>query len=350
MTAEEFLEATYTDEYKNISPDKLNVYLNPYALSLAYAATDAIYDINLRDINKWVGEDDERYNPDGMTSPFKRMNALFSAILGEEIEVFKAATQNGEPIVSGGVEVKPIVNEHNKYVGKKDETITYSYTVPEGVEIYSYFPAFYSRAIKLSSSTMKIADGTTSLDSCNARIVHLGHTEGTEYKLTVTINNTTDGGQFYTMVDESYIYYVDTEALEDAVSRIKKEQLVIDENYKDDDIRGTIYTSKANKTVLTTIPYDKGWEVYVDGKRVETREAVDALIAFEIENIGEHTVRFVYRSMPIKAGLIISLTSLAGFILIIIFEDKLKKLAIVNAIFVVEEPTEDEIILNNKKK
>ncbi len=348
MTTEEFLKATYSEEYKNISADKLNVYLNPFALSLAFGATDAIYDVDLKDLNTWVGEDDERYNPDGLTSPFKRMNAIFSAILGKEVEVFKPATQNGDPTVSEGVEAS-VSSEHNKYVGKEGK-ITYSYTVPENVELFLYFPAFYNRAIKLSSSTMSIADGTSSLDKCNDRIVHLGHTEGTEYSLTVTINNDTGGGQFYTMLDDSYIYYVDMDVFEDAINTVKQEQFIIDEDYKDDDIRGTIHTSKSNKTILTTIPYDKGWEVYVDGKKVETVEAVDALVSFEIEDAGDHTLRFVYRSSAFKIGIVITLASLAGFILIIIFEDKLKRLRFVKAVFVVEEPETDNELPVKKKK
>jgi len=322
----------------------LNVYLNKYALSLAFAANDEALGINLKDYNIWSGEDDERHNPDGYTSPFTRINALVTAILGEDetVEVFKPAVQQGQPKVSDGVKATQSSN-HYKYEGSKGE-ITYTYTVPEGVELYLYFPAYYNRAIKLSSKTMTIFDGTKSLDKCNDRIVDLGWTKGTTYELKVTINNTTgsNGGQFYTMLDESFIYYVDMEVFEDVINKISREMMIMDETYEDDDITGIITTLENNRTIMTTIPYDAGWEVYVDGVRVETQEALNSLVSFEIADAGEHTVRFLYRPMTFKVGIVVTLISIAGFILIIIFEKKLRSLRLVKALFVIDYVEEPE--------
>lgn len=338
VSVDQLIEATFSDEYKDLSAADLNVYLNKYALSLAFAADESALDINLKDYNIWSGEDDERYNPEGYTSPFTRINALITAILGEEetVEVFKPAIQEGQPTVSEGVKASQSSN-HFKYEGSKGE-ITYTYTVPEGVELFLYFPAYYNRAIKLSSSTMDIFDDTKSLDKCNERIVDLGFSEGTSYELKVTINNTSGdkGGQFYTMLDESFIYYVDMEVLEEAFAKISQEEMVMDETYKDDEITGTITTLEDNRTILTTIPYDAGWEVYVDGVRVETQEAVDALISFEITDAGEHDIRFLYRPATFKIGIAVTIASSAIFVLIIIFEKYLKKLWVVKTIFVVE--------------
>ena len=338
MTVEELMEATFSDEYKDMTAADINVYLNKYALSLAFAADPDALSINLKDFNTWVKETEEKYNPDGYTSPFTRINALITAILGEDeiVEVFKPAIQNGDPKVSDGVTATQSSN-HYKFEGSKGE-ITYSYTVPEGVELYLFFPAYYNRAIKLSSKTMPIFDDTKSLDKCNDRIVDLGWSEGTSYELKVTINNTTGdkGGQFYTMMDDSFIYYADLELLEEVVARIRTEGMVMDSEYKDDDITGKITTLKDNRTILTTIPYDAGWEVYVDGERVETTEAVNALVAFEIADAGEHTIRFLYRPVTFKLGITVTIIAIAGFVLIIIFEKRLRKLWIVKTFFVVE--------------
>lgn len=351
MTVEELKEATFSDEYKDLTAADINVYYNKYALSLAFAADASALDVNLKDYNVWVDEEDERRNPDGYTSPFTRINALITAILGESetVEVFKPATQEGAPAVSDGVKATQSSN-HYKYEGSKGE-ITYTYTVPENAELYLYFPAFYNRAIKLSSPTMTIFDETKSLDKCNDRIVDLGWSTGTSYKLKVTINNTSgdNGGQFYTMLDDSFIYYVDMEVLESVVARIKSEQMVMDEQYEDDEITGSITTLKDNRTILTTIPYDAGWEVYVDGERVETTEAVNALVSFEIAEAGEHEIRFLYRPATYKVGITVTLVSLAGFILIIILEKKLRGLRLVKAFFVVEYTEEQEILVAEDK-
>ena len=338
MTLDELKEATFADQYKDLDASMINVYKNPYALSLAFAANPESFDLNMKDYNIFVNQEKnpEKYNPDGYKSPFTRLNALITAILDEDetVEVFKPATMNGDPTVSDGVKVS-VSSNHNKYEGEKGDSITYSYTVPEGVNLYLYFPAYYNRAIKLSSDTMKIADGTTKLDSCNERIVELGYTTGTEYKLTVKIDS--DSNLFYTMLDDAYVYYVDMDVLNEAFSRLQSEQMIMSADYNDDDISGTITTLKDNRTILTTIPYDKGWEVYVDGERVETTEALDSLVAFNIESAGDHSIRFLYRPTTFKLGITISAISFACFILILVFEKKLKKIAFIRNVFTVPE-------------
>ena len=339
MTLEELQEATFADEYKDYSSDDINVYYNPYALSLAFAASDDIFDVNMKDHNAYVKEDDEKYNPQGYTSPFTRVNALFTAILGEEetVEVFKPAIQNGEPETDNAVAT--LSSGHNKYKGNGNTaTVTYSYTVPENTMLYVFFPAYYNREIKLSSSTVKIFDGTTKLTKCNDRIVELGYVDGTEYSLKVTINNSRD--EFYTKDDDAFIYYVDMELLKKVSERIQANQFIPNAEYKEDDISGTLTTANDDQLILTTIPYDKGWNVYVDGEKVEITEAADALVAFRIDDAGEHTVRFKYASTAYRMGLAITLISLAAFVLIIVFEKKLKRITLVKAFLDVEANSE----------
>ena len=114
---------------------------------------------------------------------------------------------------------------------------------------------------------------------------------------------------------------------------IQQNQLVIDKNYKEDDIKGTLKTENDDQLIMTTIPYDEGWNVYVDGKRVETFEISNALVGFRIDEAGEHSVRFLYRSKAFTAGIIISVVSIALFVLIVVLENKIKRLAFVRAFF-----------------
>ena len=348
VTEEELCEMTFADEYKDYSSADLKVYYNKNALSLAFAVDDDIFDVNMADHNNNVDEDDEKYNPDGYTSPFTRVNALVTAILGEDetVELFKPATQNGDPYLDGATVTTS--SKHYKYKGDSGQ-ITYSYTVPQGTMLYAFFPAYYNREIKLSSDTAKIFDGTTKLAKCNDRIVELGYVLGNQYSLTVTINNTRD--EFYTKMDDSFIYYVDKELLNTVMSEIKENEMIIDADYKEDDIPGTITTANDDQLILTTIPYDEGWDVYVDGKKVEITKALDSLISFRIDDAGEHSIRFKYRSTPFKLGGCISIVSISVFALIIIFEKKLKRVGIVNRFFFpAENATVDSAETDKKKK
>ena len=344
------------NKYENYHASDLNVYENPYALPLAFGADSDVLDVNFLDqyIEAWVDKDDERFNPNGYASPFERLNAIYTAILGEDetVEIFKPAIQNGEPTLSSGVSVNSEAHQesigHYKYTGDKGGKITYSYTVKEGVMLYLYFPSFYTRQIRIDSPTMPIFDATAealdknnyTLSSCNERIVELGYTTGTQYTLNVTIDNS--GGLFYTKIADSYIYYLDEELLASVTDRIKEEAFVIDENYRDDFINGTIHTSTNNRTVLTTIPYDEGWRVFVDGKLVEITEAANALIAFEIENAGTHTLTFVYISTPVAVGAVISFVSLSAFVSLFIIDIYLKKSKFVKSVLYVKSNNSEE--------
>ncbi len=359
MTVEELAEATATskDLYKNLDATMLNVYLNQYALSLAFASGSGIYDINMKNYgNDFV--DAEKYpekyadiqNPDGYKNPFDRMNAIVTAILGEEetVEIFKPATLVGDPVLSEGVTTREY-REHIEYK-KNGGTITYTYDVPENVELYLYFPTYFNRKVDISSPTMPIfdetikagwkVDGIEKPDYCNDRLFDLGFSTATKYSLKVKINNTTQDGTFVVLKDTSYVYYLDKEVLEDAFSRIQAEQLIIDEDYKDDDFSGTITTLSDNRTIMTSIAYDEGWKVYVDGKQVEIKEALGALISFEIEDAGEHTLRLVYSPITYNAGLVITVVSCAAFVAIIILEKYWKRIGFIKSVFVVEEPKE----------
>ena len=152
------------------------------------------------------------------------------------------------------------------------------------------------------------------------------------------------------ITQDSYIYYVDMDVMKDAFARIKEHQMVISDDYKEDDIRGTINTANNNQLVMTSIPYDEGWKIYVDGKKVEPVEISDALVGFYVEDAGDHEIRFLYRSNAFMIGLMITVISLSAFVLIIIFEKKLKSIKLIRTFFSVESNTSNTVKNTSNKK
>ena len=71
--------------------------------------------------------------------------------------------------------------------------------------------------------------------------------------------------------------------------------------------------------MFTTIPYDEGWKVYVDGERVDIYKTCDALLAFDITE-GVHTVEMKYFSKAMTVGLILSVSGLAIFVGMILLD------------------------------
>ena len=106
---------------------------------------------------------------------------------------------------------------------------------------------------------------------------------------------------------------------------LEKPQLVIDEASEDDNIFGTMTTAISNQTVLTTIPYDEGWQVYIDGERVEIYETLDALMAFDVAESGDHNVELKYMPTVYKFGTYLSIVAIISFLALIVIDFILKK-------------------------
>lgn len=77
--------------------------------------------------------------------------------------------------------------------------------------------------------------------------------------------------------------------------------------YSDTYIEGKINASD-DKTVFSTISYDKGWKVLVDEKKVQTYN-INSFLAFDLKK-GKHTIKLIYYPDGMKIGVIISFLSI----------------------------------------
>lgn len=76
-----------------------------------------------------------------------------------------------------------------------------------------------------------------------------------------------------------------------------------------DKIKGSI-TAEKDGVLLTSLPYDGGWEIFIDGEKVPTVKAAGYLTCADITQ-GSHEIEMRYTVPGIKAGAILSLV---GFI------------------------------------
>ncbi len=288
--------------------DSYVAYENPYALSLAYTVNEAIKDLAFYS-----------YNEEGdvtslIASPMERLNAFLAAALGEsDFRVFYPIN-TGTPAYNNCR--KSSVVGHTKYSetdSALEATVTFTATVPTDAYVFFYAPSNYSRDTKISVNDKKFGDFMTS-DSDHIKT--LGKfSAGETISVTLTLKET----NFYVMNNEYVLYYMDVDQFRYAMNNLASEQFII-EDYTETKLNGTITTSHNGETVLTTIPYDEGWQVLVDGKPVEIFKAVDALIAFDVDEAGTHTLTLRYAPRLILLGAAVSLFSTLLFAGIIVYE------------------------------
>ena len=323
------------DEDTSRLDKEFNVYYNQYALSLAFAVSDAWENVPLTKCDgpyKCKIENCPHYD-----NPFDRMNAMITAMLGAEetVQVFVPATQNGDPdVVNLTVGT---AEKHNSYKIKSTSetaTLTYSYTVPTDKELYVYFPTWYTRKVKLAVNG---ASKGTFGDNETTRIISLGQQKNTDMSLKLTLDNTSNN--FYVIPHDSYVYYIDWDAFTSAMKTLSERQLIINADSTDSHLTGTITTDKASQLIYTSIPYDAGWKIYVDGERVDTLSiSDDTLVSFRIEGAGEHTVEMRYMPTIISLGSAVSAICALLFVLILIFYRYLKRIPVLKNCFIIDLP------------
>lgn len=99
-------------------------------------------------------------------------------------------------------------------------------------------------------------------------------------------------------------YYVDEDAFNEMMNNLSKEQIditKIEKNKMEFNIK-----SKKNDTLLLTIPYDKGWNIYVDGKKVNYFEIFDTFIGIKMKK-GNHKIKMVYYPKYLELGIMMSI-------------------------------------------
>ena len=121
------------------------------------------------------------------------------------------------------------------------------------------------------------------------------------------------------------VYTLESSRFIEAFNILNNNSLNVSE-FTNNKITGTVNASK-DATLICSIPYDKGWSVYIDGKKTETNNIYGALISVNVP-AGEHTVTLKYIPVNFILGCII--TSLCIIILIGIYT--FKKMCCMNVI------------------
>ena len=115
------------------------------------------------------------------------------------------------------------------------------------------------------------------------------------------------------------LYSLNTTLLNERLEQTKAQELKL-ETFSATQFSGTMDVLE-DSTVLTTIPYSKGWKVWVDGQEVQTYKILDSLLGFTISK-GAHHIEYRYTTPFLLEG---SLVSLASLLLLSYILYKLKK-------------------------
>lgn len=290
--------------YKKIyttSDKKSNVYESKYNLPIAYCVNSKIDD--------WVTD---KGNPFEIQSDFVKLATGYS-------NLFKPVEYNSTDFdaVSGDD-----VTENGTYwLEKSDsssnygtETVSLSPTIDGN--LYLYVKSSDLKTITVNSE--KVSDITQSME--DAYILDLGyHNKGDEVLVSLDASKMESESTSF----DFYCYTADDTVVKNMYNSLTGNSLNV-ESYSDTTIKGTV-KAKENCYLYSSIPYDDGWSVYVDGKKAETFEIGGTLLAIELTP-GQHKIEYKYFPVGFLYGIIISAVTVFGLCVFYIYNKSSLKL------------------------
>ena len=118
------------------------------------------------------------------------------------------------------------------------------------------------------------------------------------------------------------VYQANEELIRQGVEKLSAGGIDVT-SYDDTEIKGNV-TAQKDGILYTSIPYDGGWKVYIDGKETETVALKDAVTCVPI-TAGTHEVRFAYCPPGFKAGAAVSGASVIIFATVWFIQEKYMK-------------------------
>lgn len=302
-TEEKFLE--YMDDSQ---PSYL--YKNKYPLSLGFMMNEDILTI----------EDSAGLNP------LEYQNTVVKLAAGIEEPLF-----NAYPVTyfeRDGMDVTK--NGFGNYTFRVTEDapeepqVTYTFAGQEGKVLYAYIGSSGSgiKDVRVNCNDLWVMpndDGNPKdLIKSYSLVIPMGNSgEGTESKIYLKSREDKTSGNF-----QIKSYTMELDLFEKFYNEMADEQLDITE-FKDTNIKGSI-TAKKDGVMFLSIPYEKGWSVYIDGEKAETFPVLNAMLGVKVAE-GSHDIELKYSPEGFRTGLLISAAGLLGTVALIFFEIRRKK-------------------------
>lgn len=289
--------------------DDVSIYETPYPTSIGFAVNQTVKDFEQNNYTATNAQNILAYDMTGYGGFFTQEFPAIS-VTSDTASVSYANDQvNFTPNASGPM------------------TFMIHFTADHAGDYYVNCRGNYVTKIRFYKNGQEFA-----YDRYQIQIFHLGALEAGDYISIEYEYSNISGSE----VAPFYISTFHRAAFENAYHAMTQNMIRV-ETLQDGYVSGTI-CMPAGKTLFTSIPYDEGWQVKVDGKKTDTYKIMGSLLGVDMDP-GEHTIEFSYMPVGLIPGMLISVICLIMFMTAMQVE---KRLA-VRKNDDTEEPEEAEI-------
>ena len=249
---------------------------------------------------------------------FENNNLLISAMTGEEeTEVFRLTDSGTLYFDSDGIDVERREDGSYAFYSEREGTNKVDLVMdlgmnPTGNAAYIYFDNTQSVSVAGSmilSGEMENLTGSGGLLS----VSYIKQFEEEDGRLKVSVYS---AGMNKQRVKAIYTAELSEQKLENVYDDLSSGQLEID-NYTNGYLKGRVRADGEKTLLFTTIPFDKDWEINVNGRRQEGIPLLNgAFTGLELPKEGEYEIEMKYHVGWLKEGWI---ASAAGILTLLVF-------------------------------
>lgn len=260
--------------------DNLTLYENQFSLPIAFASQSVYNDV--------------KFNEHTLDNQASFLNQLANVKFDYFSPIPYDKTENTDDLIS-------VTSSSNE-----DAAIQYQIEVPENSQVYLSFTNLHFSNDKQKKVDILVNGEKKTFTTDNVfSFFNLGYTKETK---TFNIHVSFPGNSQVSFESPTF-YRLDTQTLTEAIQKIKEQPVTV--STSKNKVFATYYV-KQDTSIFFTIPYDKGWSAYQDGKKIEIKQAQTGFMKVDIPK-GKGTITLSFIPNGFITGAICSFTSILLF-------------------------------------
>ena len=260
--------------------DNLTLYENQYSLPIAFASQSVYNDV--------------KFNEHTLDNQASFLNQLANVNFDYFSPIPYEKTENTDDLIS-------VTSSSNE-----DAAIQYQIEVPENSQVYLSFTNLHFSNDKQKKVDILVNGEKKTFTTDNVfSFFNLGYTKE---KKTFNINVSFPGNSQVSFESPTF-YRLDTKTFTEAIQKIKEQPVTV--STSKNKVFAT-YDVQQDTSIFFTIPYDKGWSAYQDGKKIEIKQAQTGFMKVDVPE-GKGTITLSFIPNGFITGAICSFTSLLLF-------------------------------------
>ncbi|MGN0592266.1 MAG: YfhO family protein [Ruminococcus sp.] len=262
------------------------------------------------------------YDGQQYANPFEAQNALFSKATGVDEPLFTPIDVT-HTRHSGMAEENGVYRSgYGTYTFRTDETadahtFQFNFIPEEDSVLYAYFWADGVSCVNILQDQKTF--GSYNVTRQQGFIAPIGTCKAgvkASVRADITDETITHGSL------RLYVYVLNTELLDQAYEQLQAGSIQL-ETFSDTSLSGTVHAQQDGLCYFS-IPQEKGWHAFVDGKEVQTETVGGAMLAVPVSE-GTHTVELHYQPEGFAVGMILTGISSAVWIGMFVLEKRRTK-------------------------